>query len=60
MPSWRDLQKETFTSVKELAAFLELDNFQQEKLLSASPFSLNLPRRLAEKIVKGRYYLPLP
>ena len=46
---WRQIQKENFTSVEEVADFLELTE-EKRVLLNYSPrFVLNLPRRLAEK-----------
>jgi EF-P beta-lysylation protein EpmB len=48
---WRQIQRQNFTDWKKLVAFIELDDF--EHLERAPQFSLNLPRRLAEKIAKG-------
>lgn len=47
MIKWRQIQKENFTKLKDLGSYLGLD------LSYSSPFPLNLPRRLAEKIEKG-------
>lgn len=62
MISWRNIQKQNFTSIKKLAEFLQIDpNFFID-----SHFPLNLPKRLAEKIEKGyihdailRQFVPL-
>lgn len=53
MQTWRQIQKTNFTKPKELAAFLELEE------ISATPFPLNFPRRLAEKVEKGRLDDPI-
>jgi len=56
---WRQIQKENFTSVEEVADFLELTE-EKRVLLNYSPrFVLNLPRRLAEKIAKNTLDDPL-
>jgi EF-P beta-lysylation protein EpmB len=52
IPLWRKIQRENFTSLQELSAYLELSQEQQQQLEQNSPFPLNLPRRLAEKIQK--------
>ncbi len=66
MDSWRQKQKENFTSVAQLADFLQLSQEQRALLASPSSFILNLPRRLADKMAKGtlndpivRQFLPL-
>lgn len=50
--SWRLIQRQNFTSREKLAAYLELDAAQAEKILKKPNFSLNLPFRLAQKITK--------
>jgi len=60
---WRKLQRTNFRQITSLAEYLQLDLSH----LNLSPrFPLNLPRRLADKIVKGdlndpilRQFLPL-
>ncbi len=49
--SWRQIQRQNFTSWGALALFLELDPLLG---LPNPPFPLNLPRRLAEKIEKNQ------
>ena len=58
-PIWRQIQKQNFTDWKKLAAFLELQEIQQESILKSSHFPLNLPLRLAQKISKGTLDDPL-
>lgn len=52
-PLWREIQRKNFIHVKELAEFLELDEEKKAHLLNAPSFTLNLPRRLAEKMAKN-------
>ena len=63
---WRQIQKENFTQLPALLEFLELSPDLQKKILSTPRFSLNIPRRLASKIVKNtlddpilRQFVPL-
>jgi EF-P beta-lysylation protein EpmB len=51
-PLWRHVQKQNFTKIQELAEFLELSPSQLFEIDLSSPFTLNLPVRLAEKIQK--------
>lgn len=51
-PVWRQVLRNNFTNVSKLADFLELSDAQRMRLLTNSRFTLNLPYRLAEKIVK--------
>jgi len=55
-PIWRQIQKQNFNKLDQLATFLEID---RSLLGSNSSFSLNLPVRLAEKIAKGTINDPL-
>jgi EF-P beta-lysylation protein EpmB len=50
---WKQILRRNMTQWEKLADFLELDQEQQKKILTYSKFPLNLPVRLAEKIVKG-------
>lgn len=50
---WRSIQKENFTDWKKLANFLELNEEQRAQIYTHTKFPLNLPVRLAEKMVKG-------
>ncbi|MCH9625756.1 MAG: L-lysine 2,3-aminomutase [Chlamydiales bacterium] len=52
-PVWKKLQKENFTSLEKLCAFLQLSDYQKQTLISTPKFPLNLPKRLAEKIQKN-------
>ena len=56
MSFWKKVLRTNFTDVRELAAYL---NIPTEKLFIHSKFVLNLPRRLADKIEKGRMEDPL-
>ena len=55
--SWKSIQKENFTDIEELAAFLELP--YAFPLLKKSKFPLNLPRRIALKISKNNLEDPI-
>lgn len=50
---WQLLLRQNFTRWERLADFLELDGTQRKDILEKSHFPLNLPLRLAQKIVKG-------
>lgn len=63
---WRKIQRTNFTSLDELASYLELDKNARRLLLMKPAFVLNLPRRLASKIQKNclsdpilRQFVPL-
>ncbi|MDE3045104.1 MAG: KamA family radical SAM protein [Verrucomicrobiota bacterium] len=56
---WRQIQKENFTQVRDLADFLELSEENRAQLLNAPKFILNLPHRLASKIAKNDINDPL-
>lgn len=57
MDNWREIQKQNFKSWKELEGFLKI---KLDTLFFSHPhFSLNLPRRLAEKIQKKRIDDPI-
>jgi EF-P beta-lysylation protein EpmB len=56
---WRQIQKENFTSIAEVADFLELTEENRALLNPAPRFVLNLPRRLAKKIAKNDLTDPL-
>ena len=59
IPLWREIQKSNFTRLNDLADFLALSVEFRAKLLPSPSFSLNLPRRLAEKITKNRLDDPI-
>lgn len=66
MEMWRQKQRENFTSLAQLADFLQLSEEQRKRLISPTSFILNLPRRLADKMAKGtlddpilRQFVPL-
>lgn len=50
---WKQILKKNFTSLAKLADFLLLSEEMRKRLLTTPHFPLNLPYRLAEKIVKG-------
>ncbi len=63
---WRKIQRENFTRIPPLLDFLELSEIHRKRILSSPRFSLNLPRRLADKIGKNtlddpilRQFVPL-
>jgi EF-P beta-lysylation protein EpmB len=58
-PLWRRIQRENFTSLAQLASFLELSDLQRSRLLETPRFPLNVPRRLASKIAKNTLNDPL-
>jgi EF-P beta-lysylation protein EpmB len=57
--SWRQIQKESFSKISEIAEFLELDDSNLEKLLEKPSFRFLLPKRIAEKIPKNSLTCPL-
>lgn len=57
--TWQSIQQNNFTSIDKLIEFLELDDYNKQVILSSSPFSLNLPLRLAKKIEKNNLHDPL-
>src|ERR1700722_12740485 len=59
VPLWREIQKQNFNLLEDLASFLNLDASKRALLVRASRFPLNLPRRLAEKIEKNTLRDPL-
>jgi EF-P beta-lysylation protein EpmB len=52
IPIWRKIQRQNFTSLDDLASFLELTTEQRQHLLDRPKFSLSVPLRLAQKIRK--------
>lgn len=52
-PLWRIIQRENFRNLEDLADFLYLSPSNRKALIEEPSFSLNLPRRLAEKIKKN-------
>jgi EF-P beta-lysylation protein EpmB len=55
---WRQIQRKNFTSLVKLADFLEWGE-KERSLLSPSPFVLNVPLRLAQKMEKKSLEDPL-
>jgi len=53
LPQWKQILRQNFTDPNKLADFLLLSSQQRETILSRPRFILNLPLRLANKIVKG-------
>lgn len=56
---WRQILRNNFTNIAKLADFLELDGDQRQRLFPNRQFPLNLPCRLAQKIVKGTLEDPI-
>ena len=56
---WRQILRNNFTNLSQLAAFLRLDDTQQAQLLAGPRFALNLPLRLAQKMTKGTLNDPI-
>lgn len=56
---WRLIQKQNFTDWEKLADFLELSPLLREQIALRPRFPLNLPRRLAEKIIKNTLNDPI-
>lgn len=50
---WRQIFRQNFRQWEPLTDYLELSLSQRKEVLTTSHFPLNLPRRLAEKIIKG-------
>lgn len=50
--SWRSIMRQNFTHWDKLAEFLELSDEDKQQIYPNSRFVLNLPMRLAQKIVK--------
>lgn len=56
---WRLILKKNFTRVESLADFLELNEEQRAQLVLKPKFPLQVPLRLAEKMMKGTLEDPL-
>lgn len=52
-PLWRQVLRKNFNQWEKLADFLQLDAGQRLHITQRTDFPLNLPFRLAEKVVKG-------
>lgn len=59
LPLWRQILRTNFTDWIKFANFLELNSFQKECLLQKPRFSLNVPKRLADKIEKNTLNDPI-
>lgn len=59
IPIWKQVLRHNFTDFNKLAKFLELTPLQQQSLISRPHFALNLPKRLADKIIKGTLEDPI-
>ena len=59
MDEWKKIWRENFTSWKAVVDFLQLSEEQKKEILQKNAFPLSLPRRLAEKIEKGRLDDPI-
>jgi EF-P beta-lysylation protein EpmB len=59
-PLWRQIQRHNFTNWQQLLSFLALDIDPAHPIvLTKSKFSLNLPKRLAEKMEKKNWNDPI-
>ncbi len=56
---WRQIQRQNFTRMDRLADFLNLTDAQRSRLWDKPRFVLNLPLRLAQKIIKQTLDDPL-
>lgn len=60
IPLWRQIQRQNFTDWKKLLTYLQLEeDIAQAILLPHSKFSLNIPQRLVQKIVKRNWNDPI-
>ncbi len=66
VPSWRSVLRMSFTRLDLLADFLELTEQQRSRLIQRPDFPVQVPLRLAQKMMKGtledplvRQFLPL-
>jgi lysine 2,3-aminomutase len=59
IPLWRQIQRDNFTDWKKLLTFLDFDLSKNQRVLLHPKFSLNLPKRLAEKIEKRNWNDPI-
>lgn len=50
---WKEILRSNFTNISLLADFLLLTDEQRAQCITRKSFPLNMPRRLAEKCVKG-------
>ncbi len=57
--TWKQILRQNFTNWEKLANFLELSEEQRQTILKKASFPLNLPLRLAQKIVKGTLEDPI-
>lgn len=58
-PLWRSVLRQNITKLQDLISILELTDEQVQALDNRPDFSLNLPRRLADKMAKARLDDPL-
>jgi len=56
---WQQVLRKNITSAKILCELLELSKEQEEHVLKRSPFRLNIPRRLVDKMPKKTIDSPL-
>ena len=59
LPLWRQILSQNYTRLDDLIQFLDLNEVQTDQLLRRPAFALNLPRRLAGKMRKGKLDDPL-
>lgn len=56
---WQHVLRKNITSAHKLCELLELSEKQREQVLKSSPFRLNIPKRLVDKMPRGRIDSPL-
>lgn len=59
VPLWKKIQKQNFTSWKELFAFLEIEETRKDRFHLKPKFPLNIPKRLVQKMAKNNLQDPL-
>ncbi len=59
IPLWRQIQRNNFTKIDSLLDYLEMEEPLRKKVLSRPRFTLNVPRRMAEKMAKNTLEDPI-
>lgn len=57
--SWKKIKKSNFTKVEELLNFLEISPKDRQKILKQPDYALNVPLRIAQKMLKGNLEDPI-
>jgi hypothetical protein len=53
MTLWKQILRTNFTRLEAILDYLEIQETDKIKFLNPSRFIVNLPKRIADKIVKG-------